>query len=116
MGPRCAAVQLTGGFPDARAQLQSEATDALQRRQDQAMPSQSGGRCRDQAAERRVGRRDRPALTQLFEPFSRLTKNGRVAIGEAIEKELQGRVGNPDLKEPIKENFPELQKAKPAIS
>lgn len=38
------------------------------------------------------------------------TPSERVAIGEAIEKELQGRVGNPDLKEPIKENFPELQK------
>lgn len=37
-------------------------------------------------------------------------RSERVAIGEAMEKELQGRVGNPNLQSPIQENFPELQK------
>jgi ParB family chromosome partitioning protein len=38
------------------------------------------------------------------------THSERVAIGEAIEAELQGRVGNPNLKDSIPENFPELPK------
>lgn len=38
------------------------------------------------------------------------TASERVAIGEAIEAELQGRVGNPNLKDSIPENFPELPK------
>lgn len=36
------------------------------------------------------------------------TPSERVAIGEAIEEELRGRVGNPNLQSPIQENFPEL--------
>lgn len=38
------------------------------------------------------------------------TPSERVAIGEAIEDELRGRVGNPNLQSPIPENFPELPK------
>ena len=37
------------------------------------------------------------------------TVSERVAIGEAMEKELQGRVGNPQLKAANVENFPPLQ-------
>ena len=33
----------------------------------------------------------------------------RVAIGAAIEAELRGRVGNPNLQSPIVENFPPLE-------
>lgn len=38
------------------------------------------------------------------------THSERVAIGEAIEVELTGRVGNPNLKDSIPENLPELPK------
>lgn len=44
------------------------------------------------------------------EHVSCTTRAQRVAIGEAIEAELQGRVGNPNLKDSIPENFPELPK------
>lgn len=32
-----------------------------------------------------------------------------MALGQAIERELQGRVGNPQLKPPMVEKFPPLQ-------
>ena len=37
------------------------------------------------------------------------TPSERVAIGAAIEAELRGRVGNPNLQSPIVENFPPLE-------
>lgn len=38
------------------------------------------------------------------------TTSEQVAIGKALESELEGRVGNPNLKGSIPENFPELPK------